>query len=81
MRAGDVVGGRVLQQPVNHAGVVKPGDHGQPTRDSGRTAPAHLLTPAHVQLDVDPSGLQRVQAVWTASVTLPNAVCVAVPER
>jgi hypothetical protein len=57
-----MLGGRVRYEPVQDAGVVEPGHHGEPAGHRGRFEPADLLHPPDVQLQVRPLGGERVQA-------------------
>jgi hypothetical protein len=62
----DVLGGRMLQEPIQNAGPVEPGYDGEPPGDGGGLEPADLLHPPDVQLQVRPLGGQRVQAALGA---------------
>jgi hypothetical protein len=56
----------VLQQAVEHARSVEPGDDREPAGNGGWLQPADLLHPADIQLQVPPAGSQRVQAALSA---------------
>jgi hypothetical protein len=56
--SADVLGRRVFEDAVDHAGPVEGSEHREPARDGGGPEAAHLLEPTQVELDVAALGLQ-----------------------